>query len=92
MSKYTKKVQVLLTEQQLRDLEEIASKDHKKLGTLVREAIEEYHLKTKKKREIAEAVDRLLSLPEVPAPENWEDFEKELARTHGFHEWNHLFY
>jgi len=31
-------------------------------------------------------VDRLLSLPEVSAPENWEEFEKELARVHGFHE------
>ena len=86
MAKYLKKVQVLLTEQQLKDLEEIASKNHKKLGTLVREAIEEYHLKKKKQQDIAEAVDRLLSLPEVPAPENWEDFEKELARAHGFHE------
>ena len=77
---------MLLTEQQLRDLEEIASKNHKKLGTLVREAIEEYHLKKKKQQKIAEAVDRLLSLPEVPAPEDWEEFEKELARAHGFHE------
>jgi hypothetical protein len=31
-------------------------------------------------------VDRLLSLPPVPAPESWEEFEKELARVHGFHE------
>ena len=86
MAKYLKKVQVLLTEQQLRDLEEIAKKNHKKLGTLVREAIEEYHLKRNKQQKIAEAVDRLLSLPEVPVPENWEEFEKELARAHGFHE------
>lgn len=86
MPKYLKKVQVLLTEKQYKDLEEIASQNKKKLGTLVREAIEEYHLKKKKKQEIAEAVDRLLSLPEVPAPENWEEFEKELAREHGFHE------
>ena len=57
MAKYLKKIQVLLTEEQLKDLEEIA-----------------------------EAVDLLLSLPEVPAPENWEEFEKELARAHGFHE------
>jgi hypothetical protein len=86
MAKYLKKVQVLLTDQQFKDLGEIASKSHKKIGTLVREAIEEYHLKKRKQKEIAEAVDRLLSLPEVPAPENWEEFEKELARTHGFHE------
>jgi len=86
MAKYSKKVQVLLTEQQLKELETIASRNHKKLGTLVREAIEEYHLKGNKQRKIAEAVDRLLSFPEVPVPEDWEEFEKELARTHGFHE------
>ena len=77
MAKYLKKVQVLLTEQQFKDLEEIASKNHKKLGTLVREAIEEYHLKKKKQQEIAEAVDRLLSLPEVPAPEDYQKWEAE---------------
>ena len=77
MAKYVKKVQVLLTEQQLKDLEDIASKNHKKLGTLVREAIEEYHLKKKKQQEIAEAVDRLLSLPEVPAPEDYQKWEAE---------------
>ena len=77
MAKYLKKVQVLLTEQQLKDLEDIASKNHKKLGTLVREAIEEHHLKKKKQQEIAEAVDRLLSLPEVPAPEDYQKWEAE---------------
>ncbi len=77
MAKYLKKVQVLLTEQQLKDLEEIASKNHKKLGALVREAIEEYHLKKKKQQEIAEAVDRLLSLPEIPAPDDYQKWEAE---------------
>ncbi|MGB9699534.1 MAG: hypothetical protein ACPL5I_09130 [Thermodesulfobacteriota bacterium] len=46
--------------------------------------MEEYHLKRKKDQEIAEAVGRLLSLPEVPVPDSWEEFEKELARVHGF--------
>jgi metal-responsive CopG/Arc/MetJ family transcriptional regulator len=77
MAKYLKKIQVLLTEQQLKDLEEIASKNHKKLGALVREAIEEYHLKKKKQQEISEAVDRLLSLPEIPAPEDYQKWEAE---------------
>jgi hypothetical protein len=86
MSKYQKKIQVLLTEEQFRDLSQIAARQKKKLGTLVREAIEEYHLKQAKQRRIAEAVDRLLALPEVPAPEDWEQFEEELARSHGFHE------
>ena len=77
MAKYSKKVQVLLTEQQLKELEEIASKDHKKLGALVREAIEEYHLKKNKQRKIADAVDRLLSLPETPVPEDYQKWEAE---------------
>jgi hypothetical protein len=85
MPKYAKKIQVLFSEEQFRDLEALASRDHKKLGALVREAVVEYHLKKAKQRRIAEAVDRLLALPETPVPENWEDFENELAKAHGFH-------
>jgi len=77
MAKYSKKIQVLLTEQQLKELGEIASKNHKKLGTLVREAIEEYHLKKNKQKKIVEAVDRLLSLPEAPVPEDYQKWEAE---------------
>jgi hypothetical protein len=77
MAKYLNKVQVLLTDQQFKDLGQIASENHKKLGTLVREAIEEYYLKKKKQQKIAEAVDRLLSLPEVPAPEDYQKWEAE---------------
>jgi len=68
MAKYQKKVQVLLTDRQFKNLEELASKRNKK-----------------QKQKVAEAVDRLLSLPPVPVPESWEEFEKELARAHGFH-------
>lgn len=81
MPKYLKKIQVLVTEKQYKDLEEIASRQKKKLGTLVREAIEEYHLKRKKEREVAEAVDRLLSLPEVPAPEDYQEWEEEYLKN-----------
>ena len=77
MAKYHKKVQVLLTEKQYQDLEGIASQQKKKLGTLVREAIEEYYLKKKRKKEVAEAVDRLLSLPEVPVPDDYQKWEAE---------------
>jgi hypothetical protein len=77
MPKYHRKIQVLVTERQYKDLEEIASQQHKKLGALVREAIEEYHLKNKKQREIAEAVDRLLSLPEAPVPDDYQKWEAE---------------
>ena len=77
MPKYLKKIQVLVTEEQFKDLEEIASRQHKKLGTVVREAVEEYHLKKNRQRRIAEAVDRLLSLPEVSAPEDYQQWEAE---------------
>ncbi len=81
MPKYLKKIQVLVTEKQYKELEEIASKQKKKLGTLVREAIEEYHLKKRKEREVAEAVDRLLSLPEVDAPEDYQEWEGEYLKN-----------
>jgi hypothetical protein len=77
MVKYVKKIQVLVTDKQYEELGEIASEQQKKLGTLVREAIEEYYLKKKKERAIAEAVDRILSMPEVPAPEDYQAWEKE---------------
>jgi len=83
MPKYSKKVQVLLTEDQYKAMEEISTERKKKVGFLVREAIEEYHLKAKKKKEIADAVDRLLSLPEVPVPEDYQEWEAEyLARKY----------
>jgi hypothetical protein len=81
MPRYAKKIQVLVTEAQYRELEEMASRGHKKLGTLVREAVVEYHLKKDKRRRVAEAVDRLLSLPEVEAPEDYQEWEAEYLRN-----------
>lgn len=80
MPRYTKKIQVLFSEEQHRDLASIAHRERKKLGTLVREAVLEYHLKKAKQAKVAEAVDRLLSLPETPVPENWEDWESEYQK------------
>jgi hypothetical protein len=80
MPRYAKKIQVLFSEDQFRDLETLASREHKKLGALVREAVVEYHLKKAKQRQITEAVDRLLALPETPAPENWEEWESEYLK------------
>lgn len=78
--KLSKKVQVLLAEQQLKDLEETASQQKKKIGTWVREAIEEYHLKKKKEQQIAHAVNRILSLPEVLASEDYQKWEAEYLK------------
>ena len=81
MPKYQKKIQVLLTEEQFRDLVEIAAQQKKKLGALVREAIEECHLKQVSQRRISNAVDRLLSLPESPVPENYHEWETEYQKN-----------
>ncbi|MBN1626967.1 MAG: hypothetical protein JW944_10630 [Deltaproteobacteria bacterium] len=86
MPRYNKKIQVLLTDDQFRDLVDIAEQNKKKLGVLVREAVEEYHLKEVNRLRISNAVDRLLALPEVQAPEDWEKYEKELAEAHGTHD------
>jgi hypothetical protein len=80
MPKYSKKVQLLVTDDQYRELEDIAAQRHTKLGTLVREAVVEYHLKKNKQRRIAEAVDRLLSFPEVEAPNDYQIWEEEYLR------------
>ena len=77
MSKYSKKVQVLLTEEQFRDLAQIAKEQDKKLGVLVREAIEECHLKRARQQAIAKAADQLLSMPEQPVPESYQQWESE---------------
>ena len=81
MPKYQRKIQVLLTEEQFRALGEIAAQQEKKIGTLVREAIEEYHLKKAKQHRIAKAVDKLLSLPEVTVPENYQEWEAEYLKN-----------
>ena len=80
MPKYSKKIQMLVTDDQYRELENIAAQRHTKLGTLVREAVVEYHLKKNKRRRIAEAVDRLLSFPEVEAPQDYQKWEEEYLR------------
>ncbi len=77
---YTKKAQVLLTEEEYKILEEASTKTHKKLGTLIREAVERVYIEEKKRADIEESVDRLLSLPPVPAPEDYKEWEKEYLR------------
>jgi predicted DNA-binding protein len=83
MPKYPKKVQVLFSEEQFEELTELASARGKPVGTLVREAVQEYHLAKKKSREISEAADRILTFPPVSVPETWEELEEELSRLHG---------
>ena len=77
MSK-TRKVQVTLEEDQYETLAQIAERDGKKLAAVVRESIERYCLAPESKLAKREALEELLSL-EVPAPEDYRDWEREYA-------------
>ena len=76
MPRYLKKVQVLFTETQYKDLEEIASKQKKKLGTLVREAVVEYHIKKKKEQEIVDKEKEAKNLQKLKFGKDGELFKK----------------
>jgi hypothetical protein len=80
MQKYSKKIQVLLTEEQFQDLIEIAGQKKKKLGVIVREAIEVHYLKKANQRKVSKAVENLLELSEMPAPENYQDWEEQYQK------------
>lgn len=86
--KYTQRVQVLFTEKQYKTLEELAAKQDKKLGTFIREAVEEAYLKEAKKKRMKDAVDTLLKLSgesPAPPPESWEKWEKEYSKLKSGH-------
>ncbi|MDD5435156.1 MAG: hypothetical protein PH343_06980 [Nitrospira sp.] len=81
--KYTQRVQVLFTEKQYKTLEELASKKHKKIGTLIRETLEETYLKEEKIKRMKDAVDSLLKLSgesDAIPPRDWQKWEKEYAK------------
>jgi hypothetical protein len=56
MPRYQRKAQVLFTEDQYARLEEVAKREGKKLGTLLRDAAVQVHLRQARAREKAQAV------------------------------------
>jgi len=80
MTTYTKKAQVLLTEEEYKILEEFAVRTKKKLGTLIREAVEKVYVEEKKHARMKDSIDRLLSMPPAPAPEDYQQWEKEYSK------------
>ncbi|OHB72688.1 MAG: hypothetical protein A2W23_10470 [Planctomycetes bacterium RBG_16_43_13] len=86
--KYPRRVQVLFTEKQYKTLEELVARQKKKLGTLIRETVEETYLKEEEKRKMKDAADSLLKLSAespAPPPESWEKWEKEYSRLKSGH-------
>ena len=83
MSRYTKKVQVLLTEEQYRELSTLAAQEHKKVGVIVREAVEQTCLAKNKQERIRQAATELLELSktaEVEPPADYHEWEEEYSR------------
>lgn len=80
MSRYTKRVQVLLTEEQYRDLADIAARERKKVGVVVREALEQNCLRKPRAQEKAEAMRALLAAEPTDAPEDYHKWEEEYSR------------
>lgn len=83
MSLYTKKVQVLLTEDQYRELADLAARERKKIGTIVREALEQTCLATQKRQRIRQAAAELLELAktaDAEPPADHHEWEEEYSR------------
>jgi hypothetical protein len=83
MSQYTKKVQVLLTEEQYSQLAAIAAKEHKKIGVVVREALEQTCLANQQRERIRQAATKLLELAktaDAEPPGDYHEWEEEYSR------------
>ena len=86
MPAYSRKAQVLFTEEQFNELQTIAKKKHKKISALIREAVEEVFLKKERSRQVRNAADKLLFLAEknpIDIPFNHEEWEEEYSAIKG---------
>ncbi len=79
MSRYTRKVEVRLTEEQYRYLAGIAAREHKRIGAVVREALEQTCLRKQRAQEKAEAIQSLLSIEATDAPGDYHEWEEEYS-------------
>lgn len=80
MPRYQRKAQVLFTVDQYTRLQEIAKREGKKLGALLRDAAEQVHLRKARAEEKARAVRSLLALGPIPAPDDYEAWEEQYLR------------
>ncbi len=77
MPQYTKRAQVLFTEEQYRELTLIAREQSMALGALLREAVVQVYLRQRRKQQKAEAVRGLLALQETEPPADYQEWEQE---------------
>ncbi len=83
MSGYTRKIQVTLTEEQYQAIAALAARDHKAIGVVVREAVEQTCLVGSKQERIRRAASGLLELAktaDVEPPADYHEWEEEYSR------------
>lgn len=73
----TRKIQVTLEEEQYEKLTQIAGRDGKKLAGVVRESIVKYCLAPEKQQSKQKALQELLSVEPVPAPDTYRDWKRQ---------------
>ena len=78
MGNYVKRVQTVLTDAEYRDLCRLSEETEKPISVLVREAIEEVHLRRVALERRRAALERLLAL-NAPVCD-WEQMEEEIIR------------
>ena len=86
MPTYSRKAQVLFTEEQFNELHAIVNRNNIKFSALIREAVEETYLKKERSRQVRNAADKLLCLAEknpVDIPFNHEEWEEEYSKIKG---------
>lgn len=80
MSGYTRKIQVALTEEQYRELSTLAVQEHKEVGVIVREVLEQTCLRHSRAQDKAEAMRALLAAEPADVPDDYHEWEEEYAR------------
>ncbi len=87
MPQYTRKAQVLFTEEQYHELTTLARESGQALGALLRDAAVKVYLQQRRRRQKAEAVHRLLALKQTEPPADYHEWERqyldERASGHG---------
>jgi hypothetical protein len=82
MARYTRRAQVLLTEDQYQRLQTLAKAEDKSLSKLLREVAERVYFREEKREQKARAARELLSLAGSEAPEDYQDWERRYLDEH----------
>lgn len=77
MPQYTRRAQVLFTEDQFRELTMLARERSQALGALLREAAVQVYLRQRRRQQKSEAVQRLLALNPTEPPADYHEWERQ---------------